>query len=270
VLPELTPPPPEVDRWAVASLRHRNRPAWALVRTLCTPGGYRQFCLVYAYFRWADDVVDAPHRVPVVIQAFVASQEQLIRGERPAVGLPEHALALALRESGGEIGPLVGRMWEALDFDAHRGPGPVPAEQIDAQIHRIGDAYLEALWRCSGAPGPVPTGVLPLSRAATAAHMVRDLFLDLELGYCNLPAEDLDRLGLDPADLDPASVAPWVLDRCRHIEAWFDEGEAALSRIRKRRARLLLGAMSWRYRRLTRALREQYASPTWVSPPAGG
>lgn len=206
------------------------------------------FSRVYGYFRWADDIVDAPGRDPAAVTAFVASQRALLVGERAADGLAEHALQLALADR--LLLPIVTGMWEALAFDAVRGPGPLAAEGLDRQVALIGDAYLAAMWVCTGAVGTPPPGLAALSRAATLTHVLRDLQLDLSLGYLNLPP------GVSVADT--GAVAAWVLDRAEHAQECFDTGARVLPTVGPWRTRWLVGIFAWRYRRVLSRVRRQY------------
>lgn len=238
-------PAPAVDDHAVATLRAAGRlPALAL-RLACPREGYLAFARVYAYFRWADDVVDAPGRDPAAVARFVVSQRALLAGARASSDRAEHALAAALDGPlGPRLRPAVDRMWAALAFDAARGPAPLPAADLDAQVARVGDAYLHALWVCSGADGAPPAGVLALARAATLVHVLRDLEVDRALGYVNTPPE-----------VGPEALAEWVAARSDEAAALFAAGIAALPSVRPWRTRWLLAVYAWRYRRVLARIR---------------
>ncbi len=216
---------------------------------MCPSAGFVAFARVYGYFRWADDIVDAPGRDPARVAAFVAAQQALVAGERAPVDAPETALCAALHDPrwGAALLPIVTGMWDALAFDAARGPAPIPDDVLDRQVAHVGDAYLSALWICSGAEGAPPPDLFALSRAATLTHVLRDLRVDLALGYTNLPP------GVDVTD--PGAVAAWVRARCDDAEARFDEGACRLPEVRPRRTRWLVGLFAWRYRRVLAKVR---------------
>lgn len=228
--------------WAVAVTRRHSRFGYWVMRGLSP--GWRAYVEVYAYFRWADDRVDAPGRDPRAVQAFVADQARLWRGERDATELPEVALVRALDRYPALSGA-VHRMGEALTFDAHRDARPLPARDLDAQVERVGDAYLAALWACGGESGPPPEGLSGLSRAATRAHLLRDRELDEALGYVNRPP------GPDGA---PIPVAAWTAALVARARAEAATGHAALRRVPWGRTRVLLGLWAWRYARLLERL----------------
>ncbi|MDP2307788.1 MAG: hypothetical protein Q8P18_17315 [Pseudomonadota bacterium] len=206
---------------------------------------------MYGYFRWADDIVDAPGRDPALVAEFVVSQRALVAGERAPAALPEAALRLALADAA--LLPIVMGMWEALAFDAARGTAPLPNDVLDRQVAHVGDAYLAAMWLCSGAAGAPPPGLAALSRAATLTHVLRDLEVDLALGYVNLPP------GVSATD--GGAVAAWVLARCEDAEARFAEGARILPVVRPWRTRWLVGLFAWRYRRVLRRITARYGAP---------
>lgn len=248
-----------VWRWASATTRRASPGAWWLVHLLGTPEGARDFDGLYAYFRWADDRIDAPGRDPAATRDFAQAQAQkvaaLTRGEPAALlELPERALGEALRGGAPRLLGAVERMFAALRFDAHRGADPLSPEELDAQLVRVGDAYTLALLHACAAPEPVPAGVFALARAATAVHHLRDLELDLGLGYLNLPAAHAAPLGVDPRAPTPAGLRAYRLARAPAIHAEFERGLAALGGLRSWPGRALLRAFAWRYQRALRAL----------------
>lgn len=252
---------PLPDAWASTCLRRSSPFVWWVLRLVCPSDGFRAFVRVYGYFRWADDVVDAPDREPARVAAFVVSQRALVTGARAAVEPPEVALRLALDEAvrGAALVPIVAGMWEALAFDAARGPAPIPADALDRQVAHIGDAYLAAMWVCTGAAGAPPAGLRALSRAATLTHVLRDLEVDLALGYTNLPP------GVDPADA--TAVATWMRAKGADAAALFREGARVLPTVRPWRTRLLVGLFAWRYRRVLLRILAGVRAPAMV---AGG
>jgi phytoene/squalene synthetase len=223
--------------------------AWAL-RLLCPRDGYQTFARVYAYFRWVDDWVDVPDRALLGAAAFVRAQAQALGQARPGAPEPERALGRVRSDPvwWPRIESAVRLMLEALAFDAARGREPQPEAAIEAQIARVGDAYLAAVWACSGAPGRVPAGLLPLARGATRAHLVRDQEIDAQLGYCNVPAERV--AGASPT---AEELAAWSRDFAGRAARELASGRAALG-LAPWRTRLLLTLYAWKYARLAQRL----------------
>lgn len=221
----------------------RGSSAARLLRLACPADTYAAFAATWAYFRWADDTVDVPGRDAAAAAAFVADQRALLTGAR-APARPEEVAwqhALAHPTAGEALRAASLGMLDALAWDATRAATPPPRAEIDAQIARIGDAYVRAVWACTGAPGePVPAA-FALARAATAAHHVRDRHEDLALGYCNAAADDL------AGPVGPAALDAWAARRRGEIDADFARALGGLAGV-PWRTRLVLVALGWRYR----------------------
>lgn len=251
-------------RWALSPGRRPGRAALLSVGLFGTWRGWLDFMCVYAWFRWADDRIDCRERGGPEIQAFVREQSRLMDGllEGPpggadlsAADAPALALALALRPP---IPPVLARsvrgMWAALCADAARDGEPVEEGLLLTQIRRVGDAYTDALLHACGADGgqrgdgPARSALYALARAATAVHHLRDLMVDREIGYLNVPLPWAALLGIDPVrftDVDVREIARW---RAPLIRADFAAGAAALPGL-PWRARWLLRLFAWRYMR---------------------
>jgi phytoene/squalene synthetase len=249
----------QIDAWASATLRQSSGSLWWAVRLLCRREGFLRFCRVYSYFRWADDIVDAPGRDPSRVREFIARQQRLFGGAEQPSHEGERALSAALNEEAPRIlRASVGGMLRALAFDAWRESRPLTQDELDAQVARIGDAYLAGILACSGHEEEVPAEVLPLSRAATATHYVRDLFIDRNLGYFNLPREAAGRFGIDPEQFDERAVAPYAVERLKEISGWFGGARGSISRLSTGRARSLVRLLTAKYGRLAQRLAKHY------------
>jgi len=218
----------------------------------CPPGGYQLASAVYAYFRWADDVVDAPDRDASTVQSFMDRQAAIIQGS----ATPEHPAERALRWSlthpgmGPRLQPAVERMAEALFYDAQRDAGPIPAADLQQQVERIGDAFVGAIWVCSGARGVPSAAALLLARAATATHMLRDRAEDQALGYSNLPRE---HFGATAPPQGPGLQA-WLEERTAEVDGWFAQGLDGVASIQPTRTRRLVRLLGERYRKTLHGL----------------
>lgn len=247
--------------WASRTTHEANPKTWWLLGALLPAQGRRLFFALYAYFRWADDIIDAPDRDPAAVEQFCARQSALIRAALSgapvrAAHTAEETLAAALRES--REAPLVRSsvrlMWDALVADAQRGAAPVSAETLRDQIDRIGDAYTAALLHCLGMAACPDPRLWWLARAATATHHLRDLLEDRQLGYANIPVSDAARLGFAASAFSETDAARYTLARAGAVRAMFAQGRAGLRALPGWRARAVFAALSWRYERQLREL----------------
>ena len=251
--------PSALGRWAAGVVRGNSTATWALLRLFGSRRGADRFFLVYAYFRWADDIVDAPGRDPAKVRAFAAEQ-RAFRQELPAdTGSPaERCLVQALASSADpRLRLAVSTMAEALDFDAGRAAEPLTVLELQAQIRRVGDAYTQALLHATEVRGPVPDPVFLLARAATATHHLRDLLIDQDLGYFNLPRAHAEAHGLPTHGLTAQQLGGYFLARAELIRPLFAQGRRALASL-PLRARLLLSLFAWRYERVLDRLIEAH------------
>lgn len=227
----------DVGAWARATTRRANRFGWWVVWACAPRRGLEAFVRLYAYFRWADDIVDAPGRDPAEVARFVAGQAALRAGERPAAGPAEAALVEALAAEP-RLRAAADTMAAALAFDARRTSESLAPADAEAQVVRVGDAFLGALWVCLGEPGAPPPELARLARGATRAHLLRDREVDEALGYVNRPAGPDGR---------PVPVAAWAAATAAAARADFAAGRAALSGVGRWRTRLVLRLWAWRY-----------------------
>lgn len=229
------------DAWARALTRERNGGVWWALWFAFSTRGLAAFERLYAYFRWADDVVDAPGREPPAVRAFVERQRRVVAGAEAPDTPGERAIVAVLSgELGERLRPAVDGMLAALAFDATRDRAPIPTEALAQQAERVGDAFVTALWVCAGEPGPLPNGVCELARASCLVHVVRDRALDRTLGYENRPA--------GPSGA-PVEDAEWVRTVSAEARAGFGKGEAGLLAPMRWRTRWLLRLYAGRYRR---------------------
>jgi len=218
----------------------------------CPPRGFHHAAAVYAYFRWADDAVDAPDRDPAEVRRFMQHQAALIRGSVPPDHPAERALrwALATPELGPRLQPPVERMAEALIYDAQRDATPIPTADLQRQVENIGDAFVGAIWVCSGAPGTPSDAALLLARAATATHMLRDRVEDQALGYSNLPREHFGAT----APTDGPTLQAWLAERSAQVDGWFAKGLDDVADIQPAGTRRLVRMLGERYRKVLQGL----------------
>ena len=178
-----------MSRWLLL----RSSPAtFLLAHALMPSWDSTRFAALYTYFRVLDDTIDRPPQVRRTLGDFVDGQYALLHEGAAPGDAVERGLQRVLDDT--DIGRRLRRsaepMFQALGFDASGDATPLDEAALDAQIGRIGDAYAQALWVCSGAAGDAPDWACVLARAATHVHLVRDLQEDLALGYVNVPGPE--------------------------------------------------------------------------------
>lgn len=230
------------------AFRAGSSAAWP-VRLLCSAAGADAFSCLWAYFRWADDIVDAPRRVRADAMAFVAVQREVLGGRRGASCPQEWALveAIATPEMGDALRSAAERMMDALAWDAARGETAPREHELTAQIARIGDAYADAIWTATGEAGSAPEVGRQLARLATRAHHLRDLAVDFQLGYCNISIEEME--SWPDGELTNENLTRWAKRTAAETDAAFSAALPGLGAL-PWRPQTLYSMLAWSYRRI--------------------
>ncbi|HEX9016740.1 MAG TPA: squalene/phytoene synthase family protein [Chloroflexota bacterium] len=210
----------------------------------------------YAYFRWVDDVLDAPGcsedlgsaAVSAERTSFLDQQQSLLhrclRGARPrAANAQEQMLVDLLQHNAGNDAGLrayVQNMMLVMEFDVRRRGRLVSRTELDQYTRWLAVAVTEAMHFFIGNGAYTPhdeTRYLAVS-GAHIAHMLRDARDDLQAGYYNVPREVLEDAQIGPGDVESEAYRAWVKSRVATARACFAAGRDYLSRVESFRSRL--------------------------------
>lgn len=223
----------------------------------------------YGYFRWVDDVLDAPTGAQADKLAFVHRQQSLLesgcRGPLPPDLRPEEQILLDLirgdTEANSGLSVYLHNMMTVMAFDAERRGRLISHAELSEYTRRLATAVTEALYYFIGhaePPPPHPDRYLAVS-AAHITHMLRDTFEDVRAGYFNIPREYLQSHNISPQDVTSRAYRQWVCSRVKLARAYFNAGRASFSRVKNPRCRLAGFAYTARFEWMLRALeRERY------------
>lgn len=182
---------------------------------------------LYAFMRYADELVDNPHETGLeeqhtALEAFEAETAAAIAGE--AVGNPVlHAFSNTVRVHGIEPGTVRAFM-KSMKMDTHVFRYPT---YEDLEEYTYGSAAVVGLMMCRVAgvtDEAANVHAEALGVAMQLSNFFRDIKEDWNRGRIYLPLEDLERFGYTEQDLGEGIV---------------DERFAALMRFEIRRARKL-------------------------------
>jgi phytoene/squalene synthetase len=207
-------------------------------------------CLrAYAYFRWADDMIDLELSGQAERTAFCERQKTLIdelyRGERPEGLSPEEAMLADLiahaRAPGGGLGSFIRNFMDVIAFDAHRQGRLASQAELQAYTSCLAAAVMDGLQYFIGNDHPYPQ-THDRALAATGAHithMLRDLCEDLPAGLINIPAEYLETHGIDVKELkDNEALRPWVREQVALARDCFRQGKSYIDSLDVLRCKL--------------------------------
>lgn len=228
-----TPDLATAEAWcrAVATRHYEN----FTVATRLVPARLRQHLAnVYAFARWSDDLADESPSAADAGRQLAAWRRGL---EECFAGRPAHPVYVAIAETARQTGLTIepfGDLLSAFEED----------HAFDASGVAVRYATRSALLRyCSRSADPVGRIVLALEGCrepslvamsdaiCTGLQLVnfwQDLRRDRRAGRIYLPAEDLARHGVEPADLDAATAPLRLRTLVRDEVAWarerFDAG----------------------------------------------
>jgi phytoene/squalene synthetase len=199
---------------------HGSKQSYLMVLLLVDRGLVNDCLRAYAYFRWADDMVDISFQSSAERLAFIARQktlvDQLYRGERPdGLCLQEDMLVdLIAHDSRTDNGlrSFIYNFMAVIEFDANRMERLVTRQELDAYTSTLALAVMDGIQHFieNGHPYPkTPDRTLAVS-GAHLVHMLRDMLNDLPAGYINIPVEELDEFGIRLEDTNSESFNHWV------------------------------------------------------------
>lgn len=202
------------------------------------------FYRAYAYFRWADDVVDSPASKGYPFQsnerqiAFVQRQRELIdglyRNECPEdLTVEEELVADLISHDRGENSGLqsfIRNMLAVIEFDAHRKGRLISQQELLWYSQRVAQSVTDGIQYFIGNGHPYPDGNGRYSAAlgAHVTHLLRDTRPDTADGFINIPRENLEPTGIGPDDVDSPPYREWVRERVAQARQLFKEGKRYL------------------------------------------
>ena len=195
----------------------------------------------YAYFRWADDIVDAPSQSSDDRISFIRRQSDLIdrlyRSERPDDLAPEEEMIADLisrdEEPNSGLQSFIRNFLAIIEFDAYRKGRLISRQELTWYSNRVGKGVTDCMQHFIGNGHPYPDSDSRYLAAIGAhiAHMLRDMVLDTADGYINIPGEYLDAHGISPQDVESAPFRAWVRGQVAQARQYFREGKPYLDEL---------------------------------------
>ena len=193
-------------------------------------------CLrAYAYFRWADDMIDLSLSGEAPRTVFIERQKALIdalyRGERPNGLSPEEAMLADLiahdRAPESGLGSFIRNFMVVIEFDAHRQGRLVSRAELQTYTTCLATAVMDGLQYFIGNSQTYPR-THNRALAVTGAHithMLRDMCEDLPVGLVNISTEYLEAHSIPVIELNSEPLRLWVQEQVALARACFREGK---------------------------------------------
>jgi phytoene/squalene synthetase len=189
----------------------------------------------YAYFRWADDVVDITIQSNAGRTAFIARQKLLIetlyRGERPVELCPEEEMLadLIAHDRGPDSGlrSFIHNFMAVIEFDANRNGRLVTSQELNFYTIWLATAVMDGLqyFIGNGHPYPKTPDRMLAVVGAHLVHMLRDTLEDIPAGFVNVPAEEIQVRGIQLEDVESESFRLWVREQVERARVCFRAGK---------------------------------------------
>jgi len=168
--------------------------------------------LCFTYLRWADNIVDNPDLPVNHKKKFIEHQRNLIsliykKDSFEPSGIEEACLFYFAEYaiSGGNLILLdeVKNMVDAMNMDVNRleGSGVFSNAELDHYINLMSKSVFNILYNFTLPRSEYREEFYLGSKFTTTALMIRDLEEDIDAGFINIPAEDIDHYKLDIKNL---------------------------------------------------------------------
>jgi phytoene/squalene synthetase len=206
-------------------------------------------CLrAYAYFRWADDMIDVSCQSSGERIAFITREKTLIdtfyQGERPVNLCPEEEILADLvahdRSPESGLRSFIHHFMALIEFDAVRKGRMVTRSEMNIYTAWLATAVMDGIQYFIGNGYPYPkTSDRNLAVVgAHIVHMLRDTREDVPAGYINIPIEDLEARGINVGNLDSEGYRSWVQEQVERANSCLKAGKDYIKRLDVLRCKL--------------------------------
>jgi phytoene/squalene synthetase len=226
---------------ARAITRRASVQTYLTIRWLVDRGRTDDAYRAYAYFRWVDDMLDAPTHDRAARLRFLSRQKQLLEGllagMAPANLQPQERMLADViagrRDRHPGLRSYLERMMALMEFDAGRRGRLISGTELDRYSQLLAGAVMDAIGCFIGHDRTYPPGPDRLQSVIGAhiIHMLRDTSDDLAAGYFNVPRPMLEAQRLAPSDLQHPAYRAWVRERVNEARRCFADGKRYLRRV---------------------------------------
>jgi phytoene/squalene synthetase len=214
---------------------HGSKQTYYTARLMVDKDLVDDFFRAYAYFRWADDIIDVSSISQDERLAFITRQRELIDGlyqTRPfdTLSSEEEILAILIqndRQKNSGLQSFIRNMFAIIEFDAKRKGRLISQDELKWYSDRLSRSVTDGLqyFIGNGHPYPKSTNRYWAAFGAHIAHLLRDTLPDIAEGFVNIPREYLEAHGITPEDITHPAFRAWVKERVDQARHYFEEGQ---------------------------------------------
>jgi phytoene/squalene synthetase len=243
---------------AAAITKAASRQTYWTIRLLADRESVADAFCAYAYFRWVDDVIDAPAGSDQEKSAFLERQQSLLKAcylgemldqlcpeeqilaDLVARDLPRPEQTIRDQEKHSGLRIYLSSMMAVMAFDHERRGRLITGSELADYSRLLSTAVTEALhyFIGRGCPTQPSKSRYQAVYGAHIVHMLRDAVEDTRLGYINLPREVFEANHLALHDFQSPTYQAWVASRVRLARYYLKAGRKYISQVGNLRCRL--------------------------------
>ncbi len=207
------------------------------------------FFRAYAYFRWADDIIDVSSISQEERKSFITRQSELIdslyQNKLMNNLTPEEEIVAELihndRQKNSGLQSFIRNMFAIIEFDANRKGRLISQDELNWYSDRLGRSVTDGLQYFIGNDHRYPSSGNRYLAAIGAhiAHLLRDMLPDIADGFINIPREYLEAYGITPEDITHPAFMNWVKQRVEQARQYFMEGQSYFNKLNVLRCRIV-------------------------------
>ena len=229
--------------------RAGSKQSYYTIRLMADKGLRDDFYRAYAYFRWADDIIDVSSRSADERISFIKRQRELIerlyRNEPPDDLTPEEEMIADLishdKEENSGLQSFIRNMLSLIEFDAYRKGRFINQQELTWYSNCLGKSVMDGLQYFIGHGHPYPSTSTRYQAtiAAHITHLLRDMLPDMADGFINIPVEYLRMHDISPGDVDSPPFRAWVRSRVEQARLYFREGKRYFDQLEVLRCKIV-------------------------------
>jgi phytoene/squalene synthetase len=199
------------------------------------------FFRAYAYFRWADDIIDVSSVSQDERMDFIQRQSELIdslyQKKQMKLQSPEEEILAVLirndRQENSGLQSFIRNMFAIIEFDAKRKGRLISQDELNWYSDRLSQSVTDGLQYFIGNGHRYPASADRYWAAIGAhiAHLLRDTLPDIAEGFINVPREYMEAHGITPEDITHPAFRAWVKERVEQARYYFMEGQKYFNKL---------------------------------------
>ncbi|MBN2620006.1 squalene/phytoene synthase family protein [candidate division WOR-3 bacterium] len=215
---------------------------------------------LYAYLRQVDDFIDEGKAGRDEYLDYIQKQRIIVHELYSNGAAADDSLLSQIIEHdrmyGHKFKACIDLMMDVFEFDARRkNNGSVSALELHSYSMNLARAYTHFLIHFVEPRYQRSENDILLAHACHLAHMIRDLMIDHDLGYINIPREDASAYALDPVIFNTVEMSRWLKKEVRRIEHLMRQGKRALCSSPMFRVKLIGLLYCFRYEVIVRQIK---------------